>query len=309
MRVVFAGTPPFAVRALEALHDAGHDIALVLTQPDRPAGRGMKLASSPVADAAGSRGLAIAKPISLKNPEIQALLEATSPDVIVVAAFGLILPKSVLAIPRCGCLNIHASLLPRWRGAAPVQRAILAGDRETGISIMQMETGLDTGPVYLERRLVIAPQDTAGTLTDRLAAEGAIAIVEALARLDALHPVPQDPALACYAAKVDKKEGTLDWHLDSLALERQVRAFNPFPGAETAVGTESLKIWAAVSVDARGEAGTVIGLHQGCPVVAAGSGALALTVIQRPGSKRLAATEFLKARPMPIGTRLGDCGK
>lgn len=305
MRLVFAGTPPFAARALSALHEAGHDIALVLTQPDRPSGRGLKTRPSAVAEVAASLGLAVAKPASLKPPESRAPIEEANPELMVVAAYGLILPKSVLAIPPLGCLNIHASLLPRWRGAAPIQRAIQAGDAETGVAIMVMEAGLDTGPVLLERRVPIASTDTAGTLTDTLAGLGAVAIVEALARLPSLAPKPQDPGGVTYAAKIDKAEGTLDWGLDAVALGRQVRAFDPFPGAETTLGGESLKVWQARPADGAGEPGTVIRLQDGSPVVACGDGALALTVMQRPGSRRLPAAEFLKGRPMPPGTRLG----
>lgn len=306
MRLVFAGTPPFAARALRALHAAGHDIALVLTQPDRPSGRGMKVRPSSVADEALALGLPVSKPGSLKSAEALAPIEAASPDVMVVAAYGLILPKSVLAIPRRGCLNIHGSLLPRWRGAAPVQRAIQAGDPETGVAIMVMEPGLDTGPVLLERRVPILPTDTAGTLTDRLAGEGAVAILDALARLDALEPRAQDTAGVTYAAKVDKAEARLDWRLDAAALDRQVRALNPFPGAETALDGDTLKIWECVPVDGDGLPGTVIAMDQGRPVVACGNGALALTVIQRSGSRRMPAAEFVKGRPMPPGTRLDE---
>ncbi len=305
MRLVFAGTPPFAARALSALHEAGHDIALVLSQPDRPSGRGLKTRPSAVAELAAGLGLAIAKPVSLKLPESRAPIEAANAELMVVAAYGLILPKSVLAIPRLGCLNIHASLLPRWRGAAPIQRAIQAGDAETGVAIMVMEAGLDTGPVLLERRVVIGSTDTAATLTDTLAGLGAVAIVEALARLPTLAPRPQDPGGVTYAAKIEKSEGALDWRLDAAALDRQVRAFDPFPGAETSLGGEPLKVWQVRPVDGTGEPGTVIRQQDGCPVVACGEGALALTVMQRPGSRRLPAAEFLKGRPMPPGTRLG----
>jgi methionyl-tRNA formyltransferase len=290
LRLVFAGTPPFAARALSALHEAGHDIALVLTQPDRPSGRGLRTRPSAVAEVATSLGLAVAKPASLKPPESRVPIEAANPELMVVAAYGLILPKSVLAIPPLGCLNIHASLLPRWRGAAPIQRAIQAGD---------------TGPVLLERRVAIAPTDTAATLTETLAGLGADAIVEALARLPSLAPRPQDPDGVTYAAKIDKAEGALDWRLDAVALDRQVRAFDPFPGAESTLAGEPLKVWQARPADGTGEPGTVIRLQDGCPVVACGDGALALTVMQRPGSRRMPAAEFLKGRPMLPGTRLG----
>jgi methionyl-tRNA formyltransferase len=305
LRLVFAGTPPFAARALAALHGAGHDIALVLTQPDRPSGRGLKPKSSAVADLAVGLGLPVAKPASLKAPEARTPLEAASPEVMIVAAYGLILPQSVLAIPRRGCLNIHASLLPRWRGAAPIQRAIQAGDAETGVAIMVMEAGLDTGPVLLERRVAIRPTETAGSLTAILAGLGADAVVEALVLLDELVPRAQDPGTVTYAAKIDKSEARLDWNLDARLLDRQVRAFDPFPGAETTLEGEPLKVWLARPVAATGAPGCVIGLDGGCPVVACGTGALVLTVLQRPGSRRMPAEEFLKARSMAPGTRLG----
>jgi methionyl-tRNA formyltransferase len=305
LRIVFAGTPPFAARALEALHGAGHEIALVLTQPDRPAGRGLKPKCSAVAELAGALGIPISKPASLKPAESRIRIEAAGSDIMVVAAYGLILPESVLAIPRCGCLNIHASLLPRWRGAAPIQRAIQAGDAETGVAIMAMERGLDTGPVLLERRIPIAGTDTTGTLTDKLAGLGAIAIVEALDRFETFSPRPQDANGVTYASKIDKSEAPLDWNVEVHVLDRQVRAFNPFPGAETSLDGECLKIWEAEPVDASGIPGTVIGLVNGHPVVACKHGALALTVIQRPGSRRMPAFEFLKGRPMPPGTQLG----
>ena len=305
MRLVFAGTPPFAARALSALHEAGHDIALVLTQPDRPSGRGLKPRATAVAEVAARLGIPIAKPASLKAPEDRAPIEAASPELMVVAAYGLILPKSALAIPPRGCLNIHASLLPRWRGAAPIQRAIQAGDAETGVAIMVMEAGLDTGPVLLERRVPILPTDTAGSLTATLAGLGAEAIVEALSRLDGLEPRVQDSSAATYAAKIGKSEAVLDWNLAAATLDRQVRAFDPFPGAETTLEGEALKVWLARPVAATGAPGCVIALEGGCPVVACGSGALVLTVLQRPGSRRMAAADFLKGRPMTPGTRLG----
>ena len=305
MRLVFAGTPPFAARALSALRQAGHDIALVLTQPDRPSGRGLRTRPSAVAETAADLRIPITKPATLKTPESRVPIEEAKPDLMVVAAYGLILPKSVLAIPASGCLNIHASLLPRWRGAAPIQRAIQAGDAETGVAIMVMEPGLDTGPVLLERRVAIGPDDTAATLTDTLAGLGAAAIVEALARLPLLSPRPQDPGGVTYAAKIGKSEGALDWRLGAIALHRQVRAFDPFPGAETILGGEPLKVWQVRPVDGTGEPGTVLRLQDGCPVVACGDGALALTVMQRPGSRRLPAAEFVKGRPMPPGTLLG----
>ncbi|MBL0142186.1 MAG: methionyl-tRNA formyltransferase [Betaproteobacteria bacterium] len=306
MRLVFAGTPPFAAQALQALHAAGHEIALVLTQPDRPSGRGLKPKPSAVADLAGTLRLEVAKPASLKTAEAKAMIESLSPDIMVVAAYGLILPKSVLTIPKRGCFNIHASLLPRWRGAAPIQRAIQAGDVETGVAIMAMESGLDTGAVLIERRVPILAVDTAGTLTDKLSRLGAETIVEALSRLDELSPRHQDAAGVTYAAKINKPEAVLDWQLDATVLDRQVRAFNPFPGAETILDGETLKIWEVEPIVASGIPGTVIDFDHGRPLIACGKGALALTVIQRPGSRRMAAAEFLRGRPMLPGTRLGS---
>jgi methionyl-tRNA formyltransferase len=308
LRLVFAGTPPFAARALAALHAAGHHIALVLTQPDRPSGRGLKPKPSAVAELAERLELPVAKPASLKPAESRAPIEAATPDLMVVAAYGLILPESVLAIPARGCLNIHASLLPRWRGAAPIPRAIEAGDAETGVDIMVMEAGLDTGPVLLERRVPIRPSDTAATLTEVLAGVGAEAIVDALARLPELVPRPQDPSAVTYAAKIGKSEGLLDWGQDAAVLERMIRAFDPFPGAETLLAGEPLKIWGARLARATGAPGCVVGLQDGCPVVACGSGALVLTVLQRPGSRRLPAAEFVRGRPIPAGTLLGAGG-
>lgn len=306
MRLVFAGTPPFAARALGALEAAGHDIALVLTQPDRPSGRGLKLRPSAVAELAASLGLPVEKPVSLKSPETLAVISSAKPEAMIVAAYGLILPKSVLAIPPRGCLNIHASLLPRWRGAAPIQRALLAGDAETGVAIMVMEAGLDTGPVLLERRVPIGPTDTAGSLTERLSQVGAEAIVEALGRLDTLAARAQMSEGVTYAAKIEKSEAPLDWSKDAAVLDRQVRAFDPFPGAETTLDGEPLKVWQAYPVAARGEPGAVVGVQQGCPVVACGTGGLVLTIVQRPGSRRMPTPDFVKGRPMPAGTRLGS---
>ncbi len=305
MRVAFAGTPPFAARALEALSGAGHTIVLVLSQPDRPSGRGLKLAESAVSRAARERGFELFKPHSLRAAEEQARIREARPEVLVAAAYGLILPQAVLDIPPRGCLNIHASLLPRWRGAAPVQRAILAGDAETGIGIMRMEAGLDTGPVLLEKRLAIGPRETAGTLTDRLAELGARAIVEALADLDRLSPRVQDEAAACYAPKIAKSEARIDWRRSPVEIDRQVRAFNPAPGAETMLAGASLKVWEAFPVEGSGSPGSVIGARDGCPVVACGEGALALAVVQRAGARRLPAAEFVRGWPLPEGATLG----
>lgn len=306
MRVAFAGTPPFAARILEAILAAGHSVPLVLTQPDRPAGRGLKLTPSAVSDVARSMGLVVEKPASLKSEESRRSLAELRPDVLVVAAYGLILPESVLALPLQGCLNVHASLLPRWRGAAPVQRAILAGDAETGVDIMRMEAGLDTGPVLLERRVAIGAEDTAGTLAERLAVEGSQAIVQALANLQTIDEKTQSEIGVTYAAKIDKAEAMIDWSAPADAISRRIRAFNPAPGAVTLLAGKPLKIWEAVVVgSARGPAGTVVGHHSGAPLVACGTAGLALTLVQPAGSKRMPGTDFLMGHSIAPGTVLG----
>jgi len=305
VRIIFAGTPPFAAAALNALADAGHDIVLVLTQPDRPAGRGMKLMPSAVKQAALARGLPVSQPPSLKSPEAQTELRAVDADVMVVAAYGLILPQAVLDLPRLGCLNIHASLLPRWRGAAPIQRAILAGDAETGITIMQMDAGLDTGAMLSKTVVPIRDDDTAASLHDVLAAAGASAIVAVLANYATLVPAAQDDAQATYAAKLSKDEAQLDWNQPADALARAVRAYNPAPGAWTLLEGAPLKVWMAATAPGAGDPGTVLRGDAEGLVVACGSGALALREIQPAGSKRMSAAAFLAGRPVPPGSRLG----
>lgn len=309
MRVVFAGTPVFAATALEALLAAGHEILLVLSQPDRPSGRGMKVTPSAVSAVAAAHGIATHKPESLRPPEAHAPIRACAPDVLVVAAYGLILPQAVLDIPLQGALNIHASLLPRWRGAAPVQRALLAGDTETGVGIMKMEAGLDTGPVLLEKRIPVGERDTAATLTDRLARLGAEAIVEALANLKDLVPRPQQGE-PTYAAKIGKAEGRLDWRLPAEELDRRIRAFNPFPGAETVLGGETLKIWEARPAGGSGSPGTVLAGPAGVLRIACGAGALDVLAVQRPGGRRLRAADFLRGIDLPAGSPVGaqECG-
>ena len=302
MKVIFAGTPEFAAHALSALLAAGHDIPLVLTQPDRPAGRGMSLQASPVKQVATQHGIEVFQPQSLKDTEAQARLAAVQADVMVVAAYGLILPQAVLDLPRHGCLNIHASLLPRWRGAAPIQRAILAGDSETGVGIMQMEAGLDTGPVLLQEALPITDSTTARALHDQLAALGARLIVDALARLP-LPAIPQPEAGITYAHKLDKAEAPLDWQRPAVELSRQVRAFDPFPGATASLDGVVYKIWAAQAADSAGAAapGTVLRADKDGVVVACGSGALCLTELQKPGGKRLPAAQFLAGARLQAG--------
>ncbi len=308
MRLVFMGTPDFAVAALAALLAAGHEIAAVYCQPPRPAGRGQRLQPSPVQRFAEEKGLAVRTPLRLKEPATQAEFAALGADLAVVAAYGLMLPPPVLAAPRHGCLNIHASLLPRWRGAAPIQRAILAGDDETGITIMQMEAGLDTGPILLQEALPIGPTMTAGELHDRLAALGARLIVAALAELEAgrLAPTPQPEEGVTYAAKLDRAEGRLDWELPAADLALKVRAFDPWPGAWFTQGQETIKVLAAtlVPTQATEPPGTVIAGDGGL-IVACGVGALRLERLQRPGRGALAAPDFLRGYPLAPGTRLG----
>jgi methionyl-tRNA formyltransferase len=308
MRLVFAGTPAFARAALKALLDAGHEVALVLTQPDRPAGRGLNLRPSEVKTFAVERGLPLAQPLTLKSAEALEILAAAQAQVLVVAAYGLILPATVLASFPGRCINIHASLLPRWRGAAPIQRAILAGDRDTGISIMQMDAGLDTGPVFLQERMSIAPTDTAGSLHDKLAALGGSCIVRVLHALQAgdLDCKPQSPDGVTYAHKLGKVEATIVWTRNAVDIERQVRALNPFPVAHTTLYGELLRIWHAQAVDSPGGIpGQVIDTAAGGILVGCGSGALLVEELQRPGGKRLSVADFLRGVPLSAGELLG----
>ena len=310
-RVGFAGTPEFAQQALAAIAAAGAALPLVLTQPDRPAGRGLKLQASPVKQWALQHGLTLAQPRSLrldgKHPEDAALarvaLQAAALDVLVVAAYGLILPAWVLALPRHGCLNIHGSLLPRWRGAAPIQRAIEAGDRETGITIMQMDEGLDTGAMLLLEATPITPYDTTATLHDRLAAIGARLVVQALQALQrgALQPLAQPEAGANYASKIDKAEAALDWQQPAAVLERRLRAFDPFPGGSTEFGGQPLKVWRGRLVDGAAAPGTWLAAGEGRLVVACGEAALELLEVQPPGGRRMTTREFLMRQPRAAG--------
>ncbi|WP_205231353.1 methionyl-tRNA formyltransferase [Azospira oryzae] len=302
MKIVFAGTPEFAARALAALYEAGHDIPLVLTQPDRPAGRGMTLQASPVKQLALSRGSEVFQPLTLKDEVAQEKLRLLAPDVMVVAAYGLILPQAVLDIPRHGCLNIHASLLPRWRGAAPIHRAILAGDAESGVCIMQMEAGLDTGPVLLSASTPITAQDTSQTLHDKLAVQGAQLIVSALQRLP-LPAVAQPEAGVTYAAKLDKSEAPLDWRRPAAELDRQIRAFTPFPGTTAVLDGSPLKVWAALPRSESGVPGTVLAADKHGILVACGSGSLLLTELQKAGGKRLPVAQFLAGHGVSAGAR------
>ncbi|WP_426661964.1 methionyl-tRNA formyltransferase [Rhodanobacter aciditrophus] len=302
LKLVFAGTPEFAVPCLEACRATGADVVAVYTQPDRPAGRGRKLAPSPVKQAALAAGLVVEQPETLRTAEAQATLAAYRPDLMVVVAYGLILPRKVLAIPRLGCWNVHASLLPRWRGAAPIQRAILAGDAETGIDLMQMEAGLDTGPVLLEKRTPIGREDTGGSLHDRLATLGAEALAEGLARVlagETLAATAQAAEGVTYAHKLDKAEARLDFSRPAIELERQVRAFDPWPGSDAEIAGEPLRIWAARALDLAHAAtpGSVLGTGREGIDVACGNGALRITALQRAGGRRISAVDYLNARP------------
>jgi methionyl-tRNA formyltransferase len=314
MKIIFAGTPEFAATALQALLDAGMEVPLVLTQPDRPAGRGMQMHASAVKQLAQKHGIPVAQPISLrldgKYPEVasdaHALISATPHDVMVVAAYGLILPPSVLALSPRGCINIHGSLLPRWRGAAPIHRAIEAGDTETGVTIMQMNAGLDTGPILAMQSLAITDTDTTGSLHDKVAALGAGMLVEALRKLEAgnLPAQAQPEEGVTYAAKISKEEAALDFHLPAAMLDRRIRAFNPFPGAVGNFAGTPVKLWAASVVNAPTAAlpGDILAANavQGV-LVACGEGVLRVTELQKPGGKRLPAAEFLKGFAMEGG--------
>ena len=303
MKIAFAGTPDFAATALTAMLQEGFAPALVLTQPDRPAGRGMQLQASPVKQVALAHGIAVDQPERLRTPEQQARLRECAPDVLVVAAYGLILPQAVLDIPRHGCLNIHASLLPRWRGAAPIHRAIEAGDTESGITIMQMEAGLDTGPMILARKLPIENTDTTATLHDRLATLGGEMIVEVLRRLAAgpLQATPQPEAGVTYAHKIDKAEAALDFHLDAEVLARKLRAFTPFPGGTASLEGNPLKLWAGHATTGSGTPGEILSAGSEGVVVACGKGALCLTILQKAGGKRLPAKEFIRGFALTTG--------
>lgn len=316
MRLVFAGTPEFAATILAALLDSGRRVCCVYTQPDRPSGRGRKLKSSPVKLLAQRHRLPITQPASLRSKACADALTAISPDLLVVAAYGLLLPRSILSVPGLGCINVHASLLPRWRGAAPIQRAILAGDEKTGVSIMQMDEGLDTGGVLASASLEIEPRDTAGTLSQRLAQLGAVTLLRTLDDLSIgpMEAKPQDESRATLAPRVEKREAELDWRLAAVDLERRVRAFNPWPVAYTHLPgggdpqARRLRVWQAQLGQLRRRAetpGTVLEAGAEGITVAAGSGALLLQDIQVPGSRVMSAGDFLNARPLSPGTVLG----
>lgn len=302
MRVIFAGTPEFAAVALKALLAAGHEFPLILTQPDRPAGRGMTLQASPVKRLALEIGLEVFQPQSLKNLAAQETIRSIGADVMVVAAYGLILPQAVLDMPRYGCLNIHASLLPRWRGAAPIQRAIAAGDAETGVCIMQMEAGLDTGPVLMRQAMAIEGIDTAGTVHDRLAELGARMIVDVLSSLP-LPVIPQPEEGATYADKIVKSEAAVDWRRPASELDRMIRAFDPFPGAQTGLGGVGIKIFKSSPTAGEAAPGTILAVDKTGVTVACGEAALRLTELQKAGGKRLPVAHFLAGNPLKAGQR------
>jgi methionyl-tRNA formyltransferase len=302
MNIIFAGTPEFAAQALEALLAAGHQVVLVLTQPDRPAGRGMVLQTSAVKKVALAHGIPVFQPERLKDPATHEPIRAACVDgaaeLMVVAAYGLILPQAVLDLPRRGCINIHGSLLPRWRGAAPIHRAIEAGDAQTGITIMRMEAGLDTGPMLLAQAVAIDAQETTGSLHDRLAELGGKLVVEALARFDQLVPVSHPEAGVTYASKIDKAEARLDWSQPAAILARKIRAFNPFPGAVVTLAGQPVKVWCGDVVAASGRPGQVLAADAGGIVVACGEAALRLTELQKPGGRRVTSADFLHGNPL-----------
>ncbi|HWR87036.1 MAG TPA: methionyl-tRNA formyltransferase [Acidiferrobacterales bacterium] len=310
MNLIFAGTPAFAVPALKALLDAGHTILAVYTQPDRPAGRGRKLGMSAVKEFALAHGLHIHQPVTLKSESEVETLRTLKPDALIVIAYGLILPKSILSIPQYGCINVHASLLPRWRGAAPIQRAIEAGDANTGVTIMQMDAGLDTGAMLAMAEIPIGTDDNAATLHDRLADLGGRLLVDTLAQLarGTLTPHAQDNACATYAAKLKKEEARLDWNADAELLTRRIRAFNPWPVAHTTLDSQTLRLW-----QAQAESGTPAGQPPGTVLTAdadgvrvqCATGVLRITRLQLEGGKVLEARAFLNGRPLPAGTQLG----
>lgn len=310
MRIVFAGTPEFAAEHLKALLASDHDVIAVYTQPDRPAGRGQKLMPSPVKQLALEHGIEVYQPPSLKPVDAQQVLAALQPDLMVVVAYGLILPQAVLDIPRLGCINSHASLLPRWRGAAPIQRAVQAGDAESGVTVMRMEAGLDTGPMLLKVSTPISAEDTGGSLHDRLAQMGPGAVLQAIDGLAAgtLQGERQDDALATYAHKLNKDEARLDWQLDAAVLELAIRAFFPWPVCHSTLNGEPLKVLAASPAEGDGRPGEIIAVDKSGLLVACGQGALRLARLQLPGGKPLAFSDLFNSRreQFALGTVLGQ---
>ena len=305
LRIIFAGTPDFAAPALAALIEAGHKIVLVLTQPDRPSGRGMKLKASPVKELALQHGIEVFQPETLKDASAQSRIEEAKADVMIVAAYGLIIPTNVLNMPRLGCYNIHASLLPRWRGAAPIQRSLLAGDKETGVTIMEVVPALDAGAMISKGIVTITELDTAQTLHDALAKTGAELMVQAMEKLSkngALDSTPQDESLVTYAEKLQKSEATIDWNKSADAISKQVRAFNPFPVATALLNGEVCRIWMATKKPGKGRAGEVMATNETIDI-ACGEDVLCIHELQLPGGKRLKAREFLTGRQLTVGTQ------
>lgn len=305
LRIIFAGTPDFAAPALAALIEADHKIVLVLTQPDRPSGRGMKLKASPVKELALQHGIEVFQPETLKDASAQSRIEEAKADVMIVAAYGLIIPTNVLNMPRLGCYNIHASLLPRWRGAAPIQRSLLAGDKETGVTIMEVVPALDAGAMISKGIVTITELDTAQTLHDALAKTGAELMVQAMEKLSkngALDSTPQDESLVTYAEKLQKSEATIDWNKSADAISKQVRAFNPFPVATAILNGEVCRIWMATKKPGKGRAGEVMATNETIDI-ACGEDVLCIHELQLPGGKRLKAREFLTGRQLTVGTQ------
>jgi methionyl-tRNA formyltransferase len=305
LRIIFAGTPDFAAPALASLIEAGHKVVLVLTQPDRPSGRGMKLKASPVKELALQHGIEVFQPETLKDAAAQSRIEEAKADVMIVAAYGLIIPTNVLNMPRLGCYNIHASLLPRWRGAAPIQRSLLAGDKETGVTIMEVVPALDAGAIISKGIVTITELDTAQTLHDALAKTGAELMVQAMEKLSkngALDSTPQDESLVTYAEKLQKSEATIDWNKSADAISKQVRAFNPFPVATAILNGEVCRIWMATKKPGKGRAGEVMATNETIDI-ACGEDVLCIHELQLPGGKRLKAREFLTGRQLTVGTQ------
>ena len=308
IRTVFMGTPEFALATFEGLLDFGLDVVAAYTQPDRPSGRGNKLTPPPVKVLAEARGIPVHQPLKLRAPEVVEGLRALAPELIVVVAYGQILPKSVLEIPRYGCINVHASLLPAYRGAAPINKVIIDGESETGITTMLMDVGLDTGDMLVKRATAIGPFETAGELHDRLALLGRETIEETLRRLCAgtLAPQKQDDGASCYAPMLKKEDGRIDWSRSAVEIHNQVRGLDPWPGAYTSLDGETLKLAATAPEDGGGATGTVLSADAGGMRVACGAGVLRIGALQLPGKKRLPAAEFLRGRPLPAGTCLGE---
>lgn len=309
MRIIFAGTPDFAAESLKALLLSGHDICAVYTQPDRPAGRGRKLTPSPVKQVALDHQIPVKQPLNFKEDNSLEQLASYQADLMIVVAYGLLLPQAVLDTPRLGCINVHASLLPRWRGAAPIQRAILAGDKETGVGIMQMEAGLDTGPVLLEARCAIAANDTGQSLHDKLAELGATTLLESLTDIEnrLQHAIPQDDSQMTYAAKLQKQEAVIDWQQPAAQIVRQVNAFNPWPVAQTQWQSDTLRIWQAElgAEHSKASPGMVIAVSKQGIDVATGDGSLRITQLQVPGKRAMQVQDFLNANTIDTGEQLG----